>query len=88
VPTTGGSGASGDSGGGRSPSRAQRGSDFDTSASSAGEVRKMCDVALRLAGFSIHSRPKAGPVLWVRAGRVFTQAEAERVIEDARCRGR
>ncbi len=34
------------------------------------------DQALRRFGFTIHARPRKGPVLWGKGGRIFTEAEA------------
>ena len=46
---------------------------MDTSNSSYGE-----DITLRAAGFTIHSRPAHGPVLWRcrDTGHILTQAQA------------
>ncbi len=41
------------------------------------------DRKLRSRGFKILSRPRRGPVLWQRAGKTFTQAEAELFIDKA-----
>lgn len=37
------------------------------------------DVALRRAGFRIHSRPKRGEAIWVRDGEFFLENEAHHV---------
>jgi hypothetical protein len=34
------------------------------------------DRALRRHGFAIHSRPRKGPALWAKGGKVYTEAEA------------
>jgi hypothetical protein len=43
----------------------------------------MCqqDNRLRFHGFTIHSRPKHGPVLWCRRGVVMSQNEAIEIAE-------
>lgn len=38
------------------------------------------DINLRLAGFQIVSRPNAGPAVWGRQGRFYTQQEAVRKL--------
>lgn len=39
------------------------------------------DQSLRLHGFAIVSRPRRGPVLWRRLGKIFTEHEALRLVE-------
>lgn len=42
------------------------------------ETRPMnsSDVALRAAGYKIVSRPRRGPVLWIRDGKIVTEGTA------------
>lgn len=56
------------------------GKDYDTSDRSP---RHTGDRLLRDYGFTIHSRPRMGQTLWTRAGNIYTQAEAERIIRHA-----
>ena len=39
--------------------------------------RHHSDLRLRRHGFQIISRPKRGPVLWGKAGKTYTEAEAD-----------
>jgi hypothetical protein len=34
------------------------------------------DRALRRKGFAIHARPRTGPALWAKEGRLYTEAQA------------
>lgn len=38
------------------------------------------DATLRAHGFSIWARPPGGPPVWVRDGKQYAQAEAEKVV--------
>jgi hypothetical protein len=38
------------------------------------------DASLRAHGFSIWARPSNGPPVWVRGGKQYTQAAAEKVV--------
>jgi hypothetical protein len=38
--------------------------------------RHLRDQALRRKGFAIHARPAKGPVVWVKDGALYTEAEA------------
>lgn len=42
--------------------------------------RHPTDAQLREHGFKIHSRPKRGEPVWERAGRLYTQSEAEKIL--------
>jgi hypothetical protein len=49
------------------------GDDFDTRDHGG---RHPQDRALRRHGFAIHARPAKGPAVWVKEGRLYTEAEA------------
>ncbi len=40
------------------------------------------DARLRRYGFTINARPKTGPVLWEKAGKVYTEAQAQAMCKD------
>lgn len=51
----------------------------DVRAAGAAGGSHSADARLRAAGFSIHARPRGGPAVWRRGGRVYAQREAERL---------
>ena len=48
------------------------------------------DSLLRNVGFQIHSRPKTGPVIWIKGKRTYAQADAValamRLVQEAKAR--
>jgi hypothetical protein len=45
--------------------------------------RHPCDARLRRHGFAILRRPSDGPAVWVRGGKEFTEAVAEKICDRA-----